>query len=225
MYHAPGGVPNDRAVLIVPPLLNEQMRCNSALRRIALNLASEGTSVLRFDFSGTGNSGGEPADLSLDDWRSDIVEAISELQQISGGTRLSVIGVRFSAYLIGQVLQDVDLNSLVFWDPVLSKSTWTQQLRRLRMLAQQRVSDPSVIGEFEFMGQSLNPSLIDEDKEERVDIPRAKKVVAIITDHESSSFGGHLESIHVEDSCDWNTIKSQRIYPHSVMEAICREVL
>src|SRR5690606_39802076 len=79
IYHPADGPASGQAVLIAPPLLNESMRSHFALRQIALKLSATGHNVLRFDFSGTGNSRGSPADFRPADWIDDIGLAGQEL--------------------------------------------------------------------------------------------------------------------------------------------------
>jgi hypothetical protein len=76
------------------------------------------------------------------------------------------------------------------------------------------------------MGHSVNPRLIDTDNTRDIRIPKAKHVIVVNTDEQFSIPGAEnkdeIEVIHVPDGCDWHLIKSQRIYPHGVMETICR---
>ncbi len=53
---------------------------HGVLRRLALTLAKSGLNVLRFDYFGVGNSGGESDEIDLDGWRRDIEMAIDELK-------------------------------------------------------------------------------------------------------------------------------------------------
>ena len=59
MFHPSNGRPRDHAVVLCPPLFHEYFRAHFALKKIATDLASSGYDVVRFDYSGTGDSKGD----------------------------------------------------------------------------------------------------------------------------------------------------------------------
>ena len=62
----------DAAVLLCYPLVQEYMRTHWALRKLAGLLAREGHHVLRFDYTGTGDSTGDVETGSVTQWCADI---------------------------------------------------------------------------------------------------------------------------------------------------------
>jgi pimeloyl-ACP methyl ester carboxylesterase len=102
-------------------------------------LAAAGLHVLRFDYSGTGDSEGDSADVSLAQWTRDIATAVEEIRDISGVRRISLVGMRLGAALALRAAGDADIRELVLWEPVVSGTEYLNSLdaverRRLRFL-------------------------------------------------------------------------------------------
>ena len=76
----------DAAVLLCYPLVQEYMRTHWALRKLAGLLAREGHHVLRFDYTGTGDSTGDVETGSVTQWCADIRLAAAELEDSRGRT-------------------------------------------------------------------------------------------------------------------------------------------
>src|SRR3954453_2677891 len=129
VYHASRGRPRSHGVLLCPPGPQEYMRSHMALRKLASLLAREGFDVLRFDFYGTGDSGGTSTDGSLAEWRANILAAKDELLECSGASRVSVIGFRLGAALAASVV--LEPINLVLWEPVVNGASYLLELRSL----------------------------------------------------------------------------------------------
>lgn len=85
-----------------------------------MTLQENGFPTLRFDFRGAGDSLGELAELTRDDWVADIVAAATELRELSGIANLSVITARYSALLLGAASGRLSWDKSVCWDPELA---------------------------------------------------------------------------------------------------------
>lgn len=130
LYHPPSGAGSSIGVLICPPILGDYMRTHGCLRQLALNLAAKGCHVMRFDYSGTGDSSGGLEHADIETWCKDIELALAELRDISGATQLIVIGVRLGASLALLATQTVNgIHKLVLWDPVLSGPDYLSHLK------------------------------------------------------------------------------------------------
>lgn len=133
VYHpARGSRPSPRGVVICPAFGAEYMLSHFAVRRIALQLAERGFDVLRFDYSGTGDSAGAQEDVSIEAWLSDIRAAIGELMDTTGLATVSLLGVRLGAGLAVEVAarSGDTVRSVVAWDPVLRGTeylAWMEQ--------------------------------------------------------------------------------------------------
>src|ERR1700690_929523 len=83
--HAPSQAAKSRttAVLLCYPGVQEYNMSHWAFRRLATMLAREGFHVLRFDWSGTGDSWGSAEDGTLEGWVDDVALAVQELRDAS----------------------------------------------------------------------------------------------------------------------------------------------
>ena len=76
--------------------------------------------VLRFDYAGTGDSEGEVCDFLVDDWIEDVGRAVTELEDMTGLSKVALVGLRFGAALaLASAHQRRDVERVVLWDPTL----------------------------------------------------------------------------------------------------------
>lgn len=130
VYHeAAGG--GDRGVVLAYPGPQEYMQSHYAFRLLAAQLARAGCSVLRFDWSGTGDSAGESGSASFQQWRDDLQMALQELKDISNARRFSVIGFRLGATIAASTPLKQPLEELVLWEPVIHGSCYLAELRAM----------------------------------------------------------------------------------------------
>lgn len=119
VYH-PAGVPRlRRGVVLLNPYGWEALRAHRTLRTLALRLAKAGLDTLRFDYSCTGDSLGDSADASWDDWIEDADYAVEELQAMANVRKVSLLGLRMGALLAAELAErrrDA-VDRLVLWAP------------------------------------------------------------------------------------------------------------
>src|SRR5262245_22848667 len=89
----PVGGPARMAVLCHPSG-DEQIHAYRTMRQLAAMIAQLGVHVLRFDYYGTGDSAGETSENGGAGWCGDVGTAITELRNITGGTMVSLVGLR-----------------------------------------------------------------------------------------------------------------------------------
>ena len=135
-YHPPQGeAARPLGVLLCPPLGHEHTRAYRALKGLAESLARAGHHVLRFDYSGLGDSAGEFEDASVDRWCEDVACALDELGALSGARDLRLVGLRFGAALAvhsqARPATRRRVGGLVLWDPVLSGEEFLDTADRL----------------------------------------------------------------------------------------------
>lgn len=127
-HFPPKGQANEQAILIMPPMGQDYVRCHKTLQKLAVDLARTGFHVLRFDYAGTGDSS-DLDDWDLETWKRNGLDALRELSERSEANRLSIVGVRLGASLA--VVLDATLDSLVLWDPIISGADYLAELNAL----------------------------------------------------------------------------------------------
>jgi len=109
-----------RAVLLCHPMDNEQVFAYRTMRQLAARLVRAGFHVLRFDYFGTGDSYGDTGEGDLASWCEDIETAIEELKEITGATKVDLVGLRLGANLSAQVAahRPKEIGKLILWEPL-----------------------------------------------------------------------------------------------------------
>lgn len=132
------------AVLICPPIGFEYIRSHTALRQLAVELAAQGAYVLRFDYSGTGDSAGDCEQARWQDWIADVRTASQELSDRSGVKEISVLGLRLGATVACAALADKPLEHLYLWHPVISGTDFLRDLDVHHSYLREKITiDPS----------------------------------------------------------------------------------
>ena len=121
------------AVLLCYPGVQEYNMAHWAFRRLSSMLAREGFHVMRFDWSGTGDSWGQTVDGTVDRWLDDVNTAVQELRDTSGAETLSIVGMRLGAALAalacaGEKVAAALADRLVIWDPVVTGRQYIEEL-------------------------------------------------------------------------------------------------
>ena len=122
-----------RAAVICPPIGHEYFRAHWSLRLLANQLARKGVFVLRFDYSGAGDSKGDISDIeSVAQWHHDVDVAIDHLQSESNAKSVMLIGCRFGAAIASHIAkQNQAVNSLALWEPVLTGESMLNDWRQM----------------------------------------------------------------------------------------------
>lgn len=141
VYHPPATrAVRDVGVVLCYPAPQEYRLTHWAFRKMALLLAKEGFHVLRFDYYATGDSAGDSDEGSLERWREDIGTAASELRDLAGIKKVSLVGMRLGASLAMQACAaGLKARDLVLWEPVVNGHSYLRELDQLENgLAQER---------------------------------------------------------------------------------------
>ena len=119
----------NEGIVLCNPFGQEYMRAHRSMRRLALNLAAQGYSVLRFDYRGTGDSAGTIETASPLVWQDDIRHAVQELIDIAAVPKVSLLGLRLGGLLAAGVAQEsTNISRLLLWDSVISGQAYIDEI-------------------------------------------------------------------------------------------------
>jgi hypothetical protein len=124
--HRPAGDYAVGALVIAPSIGQESQVSYRSLRALATTAAEQGRVVVRFAWSGQGDS--EPTrrgDL-VAAWREDLSAAVRLAQQASGVSGVDVIGFRVGAAVVASV-RDAAIRSRILWEPIGGRTFLRQQ--------------------------------------------------------------------------------------------------
>ncbi len=128
-------------VVICKPFGYEATCAHRSLGAFAQAAAAAGFPTLRFDYSGTGDSG--PIDPTADQlalWTEDVLAAVRELQRRSGVARVCLLGFRFGSLLATLAARHCpEVTALIAVAPVLSGRRYLRELRVIQMAASKAV--------------------------------------------------------------------------------------
>lgn len=123
---------NNRGLLLVPPLGNEQRRVQRPLRNLMQNLSRQGYTLMRFDWRGTANSSGSTDQINtLQPWIEDLEDAAEQLA--NHVTNIDMVAIRFGALIAAQApVSSSPINNRYYWDPILSGKHWLEEMEELQ---------------------------------------------------------------------------------------------
>ncbi len=118
-------------IVLCPPIAHEFDFSHRMLAEWARTLANLGFHVLHFDYRGHGDSGGQFAELDLNDFADDIRRAMQILEQRAGVPCGGLTGLRLGAALAAEVWIDEGREGpLLLWEPVLQGTRYLDDLFR-----------------------------------------------------------------------------------------------
>jgi pimeloyl-ACP methyl ester carboxylesterase len=135
VIHLPAQTPHAAiGVIVCPPFGWDELGAHRSIRALADALAATGHPALRFDFPGSGDSGGSPRDpRRLEAWTAAVDAAAGSLRAAAGCERIVAVGlglggmVAYRAVALGAAIDD-----LVLW---AVPSRGTRMLREMRTFA------------------------------------------------------------------------------------------
>lgn len=145
-FHAPAAVRATTAVLICSPWGWDDVASYRARRSWAEQLAAAGHPALRFDFPGTGDSGGSPYDpRRVEASAGSVVAAAAWLRAETGCSRIAAIGLGLGGLLAAKgITEGAAIDDLVLWGAPDRGGTF---VRQERAFSQMQTSGYSLTGE------------------------------------------------------------------------------
>ncbi len=131
VYHEPRKTGNNaKAVILCYPVGQEYIRCHRMYANLASKLADEGVHVVKFDYTGTGDSYGDFSGATAEAWIEDIAAIAEELMSGTEATQLYIVGVRLGAWLASRYAEKVPVEGLVLLSPVFDGKAYLDEIRQ-----------------------------------------------------------------------------------------------
>jgi pimeloyl-ACP methyl ester carboxylesterase len=247
VYHSPDHVASDHAVLICQPVGLDYIRSYRVFRRLAETLAKGGCHVFRFDYFGCGDSDGKGDESTLPDWLGDAQLAAEELRDMSGATRISLIGTRLGGAVATLLAgRGAGFCRLALWDPVVRGAEYLDRMTAVHrgMIADQSrfVVPPSPCNDgrgSQLLGFPMTPpqreaiAAVDLNVESLASV---KQVLILISD-ERPDFSAYAATLrkagvnttlrHMPGVGDWDELSciEQVLVPGVILPAIAKWIL
>jgi pimeloyl-ACP methyl ester carboxylesterase len=228
IYHPPIGGSGQVLTVICPPLFNEYMRTQLALRELAISLAERGQHVLRFDYRGTGDSFSDLDEVTISDWLDDIALAVREGRDLSGSSVVRLLGVRAGALLACRsVGTSNNVQRLVLWDPVPDGAGYLQKLRHIQkgiVEGYQHLSRAERCQALdEYAGHRLFERMLEQFRllDSSAYSSVAKSKLNIVSTSSQADFPvQEVSQDFARFACNWETDLENRIMPKPVLERL-----
>jgi alpha/beta superfamily hydrolase len=162
LHEARGSRARPGAVLC-PPFGQEALRAHRSLRELAARLAEAGFPALRFDYSCSGDSAGEPGGARLETWVEDAVTAVEEVRDSTGEARVVLVGLRLGAAVAALAARRAgDAAALVLWEPVVDGAPHLAGLRAAHAAWMRDHAPGAPLSPDEVLGIPLPPGLASD---------------------------------------------------------------
>lgn len=118
VYEPPVDVDRREGVVLCIATGDEYYRLYRPFRALAHRFAAAGAHVLRFDYIGTGNSGGEASEYGPAQWVENVDSAIEELKAVTGLRTVCLVGLHAGGVMAAHATRSRDdVERLVLWEP------------------------------------------------------------------------------------------------------------
>lgn len=186
------------AFVFCHPFAEEKLWTHRVFVSYARSLAEVGHPVLRFDFTGNGDSEGAFRHLSMDTACADVRAAIQQVHRLTGTKEISLLGMRLGANVASLVADEMPaVRHLILWSPITDGARHMQELLRTNVMTQMatfkevRQDRPELIESLR-QGQTVN---IDGYE---MSLPLFESVSGIATAPTMRAFGGPCLVVQVE---------------------------
>lgn len=237
LFHATAA-PAGKAVLLCPPLGQDQIRCHRLYRQLAQTLVAEGIAVLRFDYYGSGDSAGASSDVEWERCVADTVAAADELRRRSGVAQIIAFGARLGGSIALTAAAAARLAGLVVWDPVLDGSRYVAQLDAMQAalgMDTTRFHKPRLASEMggQWLGFAVSERLRQQLMALRVELPGVPTLLldspaasAFAADGQSLPADSRLTVLALAQAMPWDDLQrmEQAILSHPLIRAVADHV-
>ena len=137
-YHPPATPSNAPAFVFCHAFAEEKLWAQRVFVAAARQMAAAGYPVLRFDYSGNGDSEGDFAGTSVQGAVDEIRSAMDVTRRLSGRDEVSLLGLRLGASFAALAAEADSgaVRDLVLWAPVCDGDRYMQDLLRVNLTTQ-----------------------------------------------------------------------------------------
>jgi len=134
VLHCPAGRPKAQ-ILAAGPFASERAHAYASWVRWARFLADHGYEVMRFDYSGVGESTGQFEQMSFDDWLDDVCHTARFLDRRADGCPLILNGLGFGGLLVAKAFGKIPrADGLLLWSAPICGRDMLYDMLRLRLM-------------------------------------------------------------------------------------------
>jgi len=144
VLHRPRKTPRG-AVVYVHPFAEEMNKARRMAALQARRMATEGYGVLQIDLLGCGDSSGDFADATWDNWCSDVAHAVRLIEERIPDVPLVLWGLRLGALiaLSAASMQGLAPRCFLLWQPIISGRAYLREFIRIHAVGQMLSGKPS----------------------------------------------------------------------------------
>lgn len=128
--HLPDSAASETGILYCHPFAEEKNSSHFITANAARQFARLGFPVMRFDFSGCGDSEGEMHEFTIENWIDDIKYAAEHLKHETGVSNVALWGLRAGAAFALHASQNMDVHALLLWQPTFNLQMFMTQFLR-----------------------------------------------------------------------------------------------
>ncbi|HEX7011757.1 MAG TPA: alpha/beta hydrolase [Steroidobacteraceae bacterium] len=146
MLHAPEDAQPRNAFVLSHPFAEEKLWSHRVFVSLARALAQRGHVVLRFDYTGAGDSAGSTAEASMETYLADLSAALRVLAEKHPSVQsVGLIGLRLGATVCALFAERAAVNGehaflrgapLILWEPVIDGEAYFQEILRSNLSTQ-----------------------------------------------------------------------------------------
>lgn len=198
--HQPAS-PTTHGVVICPPIVYKQVHAHRSLRHLAEALANAGHAVCRLDYHGVGDSAGVDEDPDrLATWEQNIRDAISWMREVQGCRTISVVGLRLGGLLAMKAIEQIAIDELVLWSPVVKGRLFVREMQALGLTS--LPADAGETSDIEAAGFVISEQTANElSKVDALSLqPRCRRALIVARDDiaEDRRLFEHLTKLGIE---------------------------
>jgi uncharacterized protein len=193
------------------PIVEEKLWTHRVYVNFARKLAGMGYTVLRFDYSGHGDSSGDYSVSTIETMKADIQCALKELRQSENILEAGLLGLRMGATLAALTAEEVDnLNKLILWEPITVGSKYMKELFRINITTQTAAYKEVRYNTNALVEHLLDGRTVNIDGYEIL-LPFYEQMSAVDLLHTAKSFQGEVLTVQINKREGQGCAKSDEV--------------